>query len=173
MQADRGRTLLERILALCLGTVLALQPVARAGTPCPARGSSAERSCCCGASSAAACCAPGSSAQDRAPVVRRDRCGCELKAPVPPEPIPTTVDPRGPRTADAGSTSDWIADGARASAATLVHALAFGPDPPDLGLTDPLCPGPDRVRLSEPCSAARSSAHGLHALLAALGSLLR
>lgn len=169
MKAARGRPLLERLVALCIGAVLAFQPAARAGTPCPTRGSNAERACCCGPSSQAACCASEVPSREHSPVVRRDRCGCELRAPAPSAPLPNSVDPRGPRAGDAASTSDWIADGARASAGTWIPAFVFGPDPPGLAPPDPLCPRFDQVR----AFVVPAAAHGIHALLAALGSLLR
>jgi hypothetical protein len=163
------RTWIERLLATGVAIVLALQPVVRAGT-CSAPGeASSGRHCCCSAESTKSCCElPEPHRDSRGPTVRRESCGCALRAPIAPLALPGTADPREVKSNASAWTQHWIADGARASGATPIPSIAFGPDPPG----DPVT-SIDSARTSEDSPRTVVCARGIHAQLAFFGTLLR
>ena len=167
---ERGRrTWIDRILATGVAIVLALQPVARASSPCTSRGPDSPNGCCCAGERATSCCErPARRGDPRQPVVRREACGCSLRTPIAPLALTGSAEAREVKSSGSAWTQDWITVGAQTSAATPVPQLAFGPDPPGRAET---------LRTPWPCSrepaGADLCAHGIHALLASLGTLLR
>lgn len=184
MTSDRRIPLRSRLLALVLGVFFAVQPVARAGVSCNLRSGTAGRArsaCCCRMDGALVaegvatlpCCA---SRMERSPgggrAVQRRTCGCELNVPTPGDALPRSVDPRSSNADSSAGAAEWIAEGARVSAAVPWLPVADPPDersvpPPDLGLS-----ASREGRLSAPDAVARSCARGVNGLLAVLGSAL-
>lgn len=161
---------IDRILATGVAIVLALQPVARAGSTGAPRGSNAARACCCSGEVAKSCCqSPAPHGDPRIPNVRREACGCALRAPIAPLALPGTAEAAEVKSSGSAWTQDWIADGARASAAMPIPQIAFGPDPPGCPDLRTEALAPDRPAPSITVLRAR----GIHALLASFGTLLR
>jgi len=168
---ERGpRRWIDRILATGVAFVLALQPVARADSTGALRGSDSPRACCCSGERARSCCPrPAPHRDSRVPTVRRESCGCALRAPLAPLALPVTAEAREVKSSGSAWAQDWIAGGGRASAATPIAWVDFGPGPPGtVNVT-----ASDSIRRPSEASHTVLRARGIRALLASFGTLLR
>lgn len=162
-----GRRWIDRILATGIALVLALQPVVRAGSTSAPSASGSPRACCCSSERVMSCCRrPFSHDVSGLPTLRREACGCDLRAPIAPLALPGTAEAREVKSNGSAWAQGWIADGARVSEAAPIAWIGFGPDPPGSADESPL---PTRRDSSSTLVCTR----GIHALLASFGTLLR